>query len=128
MALAAQYEKSALRLLADPETKQQAFHLAGFACECALKAAIMRRERLNRWPDRRSRSDLHVHDLRRLASVLGMVIVPSDAVAASWSVVLQWQRSYMYHPNLNDIAAEQLCQAAFDQQKGVVRWITQNFL
>ena len=128
MALANQHRVGAELLLANASTRTLAFHSAGFACECALKAAIMRKERLNQWPNRHSRPELHVHDLKRLAKIVGMIIKPSDEVAPAWSVIVQWQRKHMYHADLNEIAAQQLFDAAFDHEKGVISWIVQNFL
>lgn len=88
----------------------------------------MRSERLNQWPDRGARPDLYEHSLKKLAKVLGMTISPSDEVAASWLVAMQWRREYMYYPEVSRVAAEQIYEAVFDEQKGVVAWISRNYL
>ena len=48
------------------QTGAQAVFHAGLAVECALKAYIMRSERLNGWPSRDSRPELYTHDIREL--------------------------------------------------------------
>ncbi|WP_236622942.1 hypothetical protein, partial [Kozakia baliensis] len=45
----------------------QAYHHAGVAVECALKARIMSFRRLNRWPSRREDNSVNVHKLESLA-------------------------------------------------------------
>jgi HEPN domain-containing protein len=63
---------------------RQAYQQAGQAVELALKGRIMRRERLNRWPDRHERRDLYIHDLGRLAALAGIqVFFEQEALAGS---------------------------------------------
>jgi hypothetical protein len=51
MALARQHEESARLLAANRVVAGQAYFHVGIAAECALKAFIMWKERLNSWPD-----------------------------------------------------------------------------
>ena len=59
LSLARQHEKTARLLAENREVAAQAYSHVGFAAECALKAYIMWRERLNSWPDKGSRPELY---------------------------------------------------------------------
>jgi len=112
----------------DSETRNLAWSHAGFACECLLKAAIMAKERLNRYPTRADRRELYTHDLGSLATMLGMVVNPADEVAPAWFVVQQWRRDHMYVSNEMPAAiVADLMEAAF-AQNGVCAWLFQNYL
>jgi hypothetical protein len=69
LALASQHERSARVLAEDKIAAGQALFHAGLAVECALKAYIMQRERLNGWPSKEARPELYVHDLRQLREI-----------------------------------------------------------
>jgi hypothetical protein len=51
---------------------QNAYMSAGLAIEFALKARIMHVERLNSWPSRRRRPELHTHSLGSLVDTAGL--------------------------------------------------------
>jgi len=98
------------------------FH-AGIAVECALKAYIMRVERLNSWPSKEAREDLYTHDLRRLRAIAGIQLNPTALTASSWHVVLQWDRGQAYDPQpMPRKAARSMVEAAFGSS-GAVTWI-----
>jgi hypothetical protein len=99
----------------------------GFAVECALKAAIMHKERLNSWPSREARRELHTHDLQDLAKILGWQPTPQEDVAPAWNVVVKWRRGHMYTPDMPHVVARDLYDATFGEE-GVVTWISQCFL
>lgn len=98
----------------------------GFAVECCLKAAIMKKERLNRWPDRDSAPELWSHDLGDLFKRLGIDPLRLDhrnPVAAALKTVLDWRRDHGYSVGkLPQKYATQFCEAAFESN-GVVEWI-----
>jgi hypothetical protein len=73
-----------------------AWNDAGFAVECALKAAIMRNARFNSWPTKGSRPDLHTHLLHHLIKEAGIVLSARDPIAHKWQTVLLWRRSDTY--------------------------------
>jgi hypothetical protein len=77
----------------------QTYFNSGLAVECALKAYIMRIERLNSWPSRASRPDLYTHDLRKLVQIAGIPVTPSNPIAAAWNLVMQWDRNQGYDPS-----------------------------
>jgi hypothetical protein len=126
--LAEMYRKLARQALMDTSTASAAWSQAGFALECTLKAAIMRRERLNSWPSREARRDLYTHSLRDLARILGMTVDAAHPIAPAWAVVLQWQRDDMYSSKMTRVVVVQLYDAVFSEDEGVATWIRQNFL
>lgn len=121
--LVAQHERAANLLCEDKHAAQQgAFHV-GLAVECALKAYIIRTERLNAWPSRDARPELYTHDLRELFRIAGLAFRPSDPVAPSWHVMLQWDRRQGYDPRpMPRKVARSMFEAAFSQ-RGAVTWI-----
>jgi hypothetical protein len=50
----------------------------------------MRRERLNRWPDRHERRDLYIHDLGRLAALAGIQVFFEQEALAGSTLGLAW--------------------------------------
>lgn len=122
------YRELADHALSHEKTTSAAWSQAGFALECTLKAAIMRRERLNSWPSRAARKDLYTHDLADLARILGMTVDAAHPIAPAWAVVLQWRREDMYSLKMTRAVAVQLVEAVFSNDDGVGPWIHQNFL
>src|SRR5947209_5983531 len=57
LTLARQHEGAAKLLVQDKRVASQGYFHAGLAVECALKAYIMRRERLNAWPSKEAGAD-----------------------------------------------------------------------
>ena len=100
----------------------------GFAVECFLKAAIMSKERWNRFPSRESRPDLYTHDLRRLLELLSIDLktLHSHPVAPKLNTVLGWKRSHGYNPTaMSEKYASAIFEAAFDD--GVVEWLVTTY-
>jgi len=108
---------------------QQAFHAAGFAVECALKCRIMRRERLNRWPERSERHEVYSHRLTALAKVAGLqsfllAEVSNDptVLGLSWMVVKDWDNEIRYAPGtFSPVRARQMVEAVNDG--GLLQWL-----
>lgn len=100
--------------------------MAGFAVECLLKAAIMKKEGMNRWPDREDAPGLWTHDLRPLLKRLGIDLLgfdPRNPVAPSLKLVLDWRREHGYGvEKLPNRLSNDMCEAAFGSA-GVVEWI-----
>jgi hypothetical protein len=103
---------------------------AGFSLECCLKAAIMKKERLNRWPDREDDPDLWKHDLMVLFKRLGIDPLKFDHkhhVAPALKMVLDWRREHGYAVNKLPLKyGDSICQAAFGAN-GVVEWLADRF-
>lgn len=109
----------------DRLTRSQVIHHCGLAVECALKAYICARERFNEWPSQSSRRDLYTHDLRKLRTIAGIEIEPADALAASWHVMLQWDRAQDYDPKPTPKrVADSYFEAAFGTD-GIATWLHQ---
>jgi hypothetical protein len=123
LALVAQHERVALAMQNDRRAAAQAYYHAGQGVECALKAYIMRRERLNGWPSRQSRPELYTHDLVALATIARISFTPQSRLAPSWSLVRQWTRDQSYDPKpMPRKVAKSWVEAAFGQE-GIVTWL-----
>jgi hypothetical protein len=121
--LAKHHELAANRLSLDKKLGTQVLFHVGSAVETALKAYIMRAERLNSWPSKEARPELYTHDLRQLVKISGIILTPDIKLAASWHVVLQWDRSQAYDPKpMPRRVSASWIEAAFGQN-GVVTWI-----
>lgn len=126
--LANRHSDGARTLLAAKQF-ELAWENSGFAVECALKAAIMRSERLNAWPERSSRPDLHVHDITKLAERAGLNLpdLAADPIYPAWLVVRMWRRGDSYNPNDKPRKiAEDMVEAACGAM-GVIKWIEVRF-
>lgn len=86
----------------------------------------MRKERLNRWPDKDQAPDLWTHDLTGLFKRLG--INPSkfdhkNPVAPALKMVLDWRREHGYSVGKVPLKlAKDICEAAFESD-GVIEWL-----
>jgi hypothetical protein len=121
--LCQQHEEVAKLALTKTLTMAQAHFHAGIAVECALKAYIMRTERLNSWPSRSGRADLYTHDLRQLLNISALSISTGDPIAPAWNLVMQWDRNQGYDPTpMPERVAKGWVDAAFGRE-GVVTWL-----
>lgn len=122
--------RNAAKTLCDARQPNEAWNHAGFAVEATLKAAIMAKERLNRWPSPVDDPGLWTHDLQHLAERLGVNYQTFDArdpAAASWKMCFEWQRGHGYSVDKLPLKfATQMCEAAFGA-KGVVEWLASRF-
>lgn len=103
---------------------REAWLASGFAVEFALKALVIKRERLNAWPTKDSRPDLYTHDLRGLFHAAGIdfATVPKS-LRGSLRTVLDWNRGHEYSSGrMSRANARSMVTAAFDPQ-GVVAWL-----
>lgn len=114
------------KALRDLQRAEGAWLAAGFAVECSLKAAIMKKERLNRWPDRASAPGLWTHDLRDLFRRLGidpLSFDPRSPVAPALKMVLDWRREHGYSVGkVPAKLARDICEAAFGSN-GTIQWL-----
>lgn len=101
----------------------------GFAVECYIKAAIMKKNGWNRWPSYSDRPDVWTHEPMLLLKVLGVTIegLSGHPVRFRLKTVLDWRRRHGYNPNaMPEKFADQIYRDAFDSD-GVVEWIGKTF-
>ncbi len=123
--LAEHHRRTAELVSGDKIAAGQACFHAGLAVECAIKAYIMYRERLNGWPSREARQDLYVHDLRKLWEIADLRRDASAAHAPALHLFLQWDRGQGYDPKpMPRKVARSWIEAAFGPN-GLVTWIRQ---
>src|SRR4051794_18987253 len=94
LSLARQNARAARVLSEDKLTTSQSWDHVGFAIEHALKAVIMHTHRLNAWPSKSSRPDLHTHSLRILADLACITVSAADPIAPAWKTILDWERGH----------------------------------
>lgn len=103
---------------------RDAWMAAGYAVEFALKAYIIKRERLNGWPSREARPELYTHDLRSLfaAAEIDLKLAPKP-LRGSLRTVMDWNRAHEYASGQMARAnARSMVRAALDPN-GVVAWL-----
>ncbi|MCJ2096171.1 hypothetical protein MKK67_27270 [Methylobacterium sp. J-072] len=102
---------------------------AGFAAECALKAAVCRHQRFNRWPSQAERPDLYTHNFTDLMALAGIdrAQLKRDPVGPAWMTVLLWRRTESYNPGAMPLKmAEDMCAAALGAN-GVLQWLDSRY-
>jgi hypothetical protein len=108
-----------------------AYHMAGYAVECALKACILGFvERTGIiFEDRKYAEQCWTHDLEellklaRLTEALGIDIGKNAVLGRNWVVVQDWDEISRYR-NTPHHKAKKLYQAITDKENGILPWIT----
>lgn len=104
---------------------REAWMAAGFAVEFALKALIIRRERLNSWPSKESRPELYTHNLRGLFEAAGIDLYTAPKpLRGSIRTVLDWNRAHEYSSGRMSRANARSMVAAALGPEGVVAWLS----
>lgn len=114
----------AMAVVGDRLACREAWLASGFAVEFALKAYIIRRERLNAWPSKEARPELYTHNLRGLFEAAGIDFqaVPKT-IRGALRTVLDWDRGHEYTSRrMSRANARSMVGAAFDHD-GVVMWL-----
>lgn len=121
----AEAKREAARLTVDSKLAcGEAWMAAGFAVEFSLKAYIMRRFGMNRWPDKQARPELYVHDIRKLFDIAGVDLstVPKASRGAV-RTILDWDRLHEYAGRkMARSNARSMVEAAFGPE-GVIEWL-----
>jgi HEPN domain-containing protein len=121
---------NAARTLLDNKQPNAAWGHCGFAVEACLKAAIMSKERLNRWPDRATDPELWTHDLERLLRRLGHPVETFDTrdpLAPFLKVVIDWRREHSYTSEKFLLKfVRDMFEAALGPS-GVVEWLAKRY-
>jgi hypothetical protein len=104
-----------------------AYYLAGYAVELALKAVIARSMAAEVIPDKAFVAAIYGHDLRQLVNLAGLTtdlsqIERADAIfATNWALAARWQPAHRYQ-TIPSSTAEVTVQAIADPEHGVFRW------
>ncbi|WP_054209296.1 hypothetical protein [Bosea vaviloviae] len=105
-----------------------AYYLAGYAIEIALKACIARQISAEAIPDKNFILDTFKHDFRTLVGVAGLSRVLKEAqqadpdFAANWALVSEWKPDVRYEL-VDPVSAQYIVQAITDPNSGVLKWI-----
>jgi hypothetical protein len=115
-----------------PPRADGAYYLAGYAVECALKAAIAKLNHQDDWPDKGFVIDCHTHDILTLVRLARLDVArAADAAnnparAQNWSVVQGWSERGRY--DRHSLAkAQRMIDAVSDHANGVLPWIKANW-
>ncbi len=108
-----------------------AYYLAGYAVEIALKAVIAKQFRPGVIPDKGLVNSIYTHDVRELLGLanLGAELKPKAApqpLASNWSIVSQWSEASRYDI-IEESRARELLEAVGEAQGGVFPWITRHW-
>ncbi|HEX3431653.1 MAG TPA: HEPN domain-containing protein [Rhizomicrobium sp.] len=119
-------------MLLQNQRYSNAYYLAGYAVELALKACIALQFGAETIPDKKLVNDLYCHDLKKLVTLAGLTAELRDAQDANeefqarWAIVAQWEEASRY--DLQDpISAQQMLEAISNPQTGVFQWIKQHW-
>ncbi len=94
-------EARALLGLAPPRA-DGAYYLAGYAVECALKAAIAKLNNQYDWPEKSFVTDCHTHNILALVRLAGLETEraadssANPALTLNWSIVKDWSERSRY--------------------------------
>jgi hypothetical protein len=105
-----------------------AYYLAGYAVEIALKACIAAQFTADTIPDKAFVNAIYDHNLDRLIKIAGLTSElrrkeDSDSdFAANWALVAQWSESARYE-STDAITSQYFLQAISDPTSGVFQWI-----
>lgn len=102
----------------------EAWLASGFAVEFAIKALIMRKERLNAWPSKEARPELYTHNLAQLLQVAGVDLKKAPkSIRGAIRTALDWNRAHEYASGrMSRANARSMVAAVFDEE-GVISWL-----
>ena len=117
------------RILLEAGEFPGAYHLAGYAVECALKACIAPRFRRHDIPDRRLVNDVYTHDMEKLLDLAELrSTFLRDAAArprlrASWNTVKDWTEASRYDIDITEQETRELYVACTARWDGILGWV-----
>lgn len=106
-----------------------AYHLIGYAVECALKACIAKQTRRYDFPDKDIAQKAYVHDLEKLLKLAGLeqdlerAMRGNNTFALNWAVVKDWKETSRYDIAISPTSARDLYSACTSRINGVLSWI-----
>jgi len=105
-----------------------AYYLAGYAVELALKAVISRQFSAEQIPVKAFVVDIHTHELSKLIGLAGLTAErqakeKDDPIfAGNWALVSQWNEGLRY-TSTDSYTAQITIPAIVDPNSGVFPWI-----
>lgn len=105
-----------------------AYYIAGYSIEFAIKACIASQFSANDIPDAKLVRDIYSHDLVKLIALAGLKqlldkkIAESTNFAANWGIVKEWSEASRYEA-LTVGDAQYLISAITNPTDGVLPWI-----
>ena len=114
------------KILLDAGEWDGAYHLAGYAVECALKVCIIKRlNTSDLWPPKQFTVDCYTHDLQLLIRLADLEVAINGAgpVTGLWGQVANWGELSRYEHGKTLIDVQQFYNAITDPKDGVLQWI-----
>ena len=117
-------------LLAQNNRFSNAYYLAGYAVEIALKACIAKQFTADAIPEKSFVNSIYVHNLKSLVGLAGLSAdfkIKGDAdpaFAANFALVAQWDPDVRYESS-DPMSAQTMIAAIVDPISGVLPWIKQ---
>jgi HEPN domain-containing protein len=115
--------------VARPRKWDEAYYLAGYAVELALKACIIKRlMETDAFPDREFSKNCYTHAIEKLVVLAGLDGPRKSAtdadpeLLAMWSTARDWSEEKRYH-RIDESEAKELYAAIADAAHGVLPWI-----
>jgi hypothetical protein len=111
-----------------PSRPDAAYYLAGYAVECALKAAIAKLVNQYDWPDKSFVNSAHTHNLSALMKAAGLEdaldidTAGNPILKRNWLVAKDWNEQSRYQRHIQADAVK-LVNAITDSTNGVLPWI-----
>lgn len=111
-----------------PPRPDGAYYLAGYAVECALKAAIAKLNNQYDWPDKWFVSEFHTRTILTLVRLGGLEpartadAAANPILAQNWLVVKDWSERSRYERH-SQAKARKMIDAVTDNANGVLPWI-----
>jgi HEPN domain-containing protein len=115
-------------ILLEHKRFSNAYYLAGYAIETALKAALCKVFLAECLPDRKLVQSVYTHDLQALMKLTGLSKALEQSMkldpnlASNWSTVLQWSEASRYEI-LETLKAVDMVKAVADPKHGVLQWL-----
>jgi hypothetical protein len=114
------------RVLAAAQKYPGAYHAAGLALECMLKAKIAKAIQAEEFPDKKLAEKAWAHDPAALLKLGDLDRFMDQAVAAvqtNWATVKDWQIDSRYTLSVNPVTVAAFLDALDDPNDGVLPWL-----
>lgn len=106
-----------------------AYYLAGYAVECAVKAAIAKHTQRHDFPNKRIAQESWSHDLRQLLQTAGLwatleaAAKTNQSLALNWAVAKDWSEESRYILTTSQQQAIDLYSACTAKTHGLLSWL-----